>query len=155
MNRRAPALIAASNRLRVPSMRRRFVASRSLRPARSLLGQRGQLMNDVRRMGGFNGGDQRLAVQGVGNSGCCAKRLQLFPFTRRTAQSSHLMSRRDERANEGQADGTRPAGDEDIHEVLLSRASRIARPTLSASVTASRIAVVSKSGRHCGSTWAT
>src|SRR4029453_8681459 len=125
------------------------------RPARPLFGQRGQLMNDVRRMGRFNGGDQRLAVQRVGHSGCCAKRLQLFAFTRRTAQSSDLMSRRDERANEGYADGTRPACDEDIHEVLLSRARRMARPQASASVTTSRTAVVAKSGRHWGSTWAT
>ena len=140
----------------MPSMRRRFVASRSLGPTRSVLRQRGQLMNDVCRMRGLDGRDQGLAIQGVGNGHGGAQRAQVVLLARGPGQRGDLMSRGDERAHEGNADGSRSTCNKDVHDtVFLSRARRIARPEPSASVRASRTAVVAKSGRHCRATWAT
>jgi hypothetical protein len=78
-NRFAPAATAASMRFRVPSMRSRLVGSSS-RALSGRLRQRGQLVDDVRRLRGDDDAAKRVGVERVGDGRRRAERAQHSAF---------------------------------------------------------------------------
>ena len=101
-------------------------------------------MNDVRRMSGLDGRDQRVAVQRVGHRRSRAQRAKLRLLASRTGQRCHVMTSGNERAHEGMPIAPVPPATKTFMITFLSRTRRSARPDPASSVTASSTAVVAK-----------
>jgi len=149
---------ACSNRCREQVLRsfgpettgRREIAG-SLRPA---FGKRGELMNDVRRTGRDYDAAQRVGIECVGHRRRRAERAQHRLVRRKPCQRRHLMSARDQRANERHANRAGSSREKYGHAALPTcrnaYQTAVAAPT--ASLATSSAAVAPNSVRHSGAT---
>ncbi len=103
----------------MPSTRSRLVWANAPSKSRMSLepGERGELVDDGVGPRRGHGGDDRVAVEAVGDDGLGARGAQRRGLRRGAGHARHLVAGGDEERDEAGAERARGAGEEDAHEV--------------------------------------